>query len=70
VSPGHCNHLTVDETVEIREHLVTSHRRCLLCGASYDRGQLLAKLERLIRDRWHLGVSPWTSEELSEEADL
>ena len=69
---GDCSHaLTVEEGVwDTAEFEWVTHRRCLLCGVSYDRQSFLAKLERAIRDRWRLGRSPWTSAELADEADL
>ena len=63
---GDCNHsLVVDWRVWDTERGWAIHRACLLCGVCYDRARFLAKLERAIRDRWHLGVSPWSAEELS-----
>ena len=68
MNPDSCRHLTVDEQVlDSEEAEWVTHRRCIVCQVSYNRQKIIKGIERAIRDRWHLGVSPWTAEELGGE---
>jgi hypothetical protein len=70
VRPSPCNHLVVEEPLwDGEESEWVTHRKCVLCGASYNRQALLARLERAIRDRWHMGISPWAASELGGDWD-
>ena len=61
-----CNHLTVDEAGHaplVHPGVVQITRRCLLCGFSYDRSEVLLRLRLGIRERHRLPSSPWSAAE-------
>lgn len=53
-----CAHLVYDDR---------GVRSCVLCGSAYDRSEILRALERAIRDRYRLPVSPWSAAERAED---
>lgn len=72
MDPALCAHgvVTSDPVDPCDGNWQASHRReCLTCGFSYDRGDVLVRLEAVIRERYRLPPSPWTAEERGHDLD-